>query len=139
MKQRPQKTLKMKRKRRTSLEGAVRSALEAYFIKCPKPNTQEITHISDDLGLERDVVRVWFCNRRQKGKRLALPLDEEGDIQYYEQSASPLNLAQSPISSQGYPPSGYPGAPPPLYMPQLHRPDVMKPGLHPGLVGHLTG
>uniref|UniRef100_A0A3Q3XAG0 POU domain protein n=1 Tax=Mola mola TaxID=94237 RepID=A0A3Q3XAG0_MOLML len=58
-----------KRKRRTSLEGAVRSALESYFIKCPKPNTQEITHISDDLGLERDVVRVWFCNRRQKGKR----------------------------------------------------------------------
>uniref|UniRef100_A0A8C7XAK5 POU domain protein n=1 Tax=Oryzias sinensis TaxID=183150 RepID=A0A8C7XAK5_9TELE len=128
-----------KRKRRTSLEGAVRSALEAYFIKCPKPNTQEITHISDDLGLERDVVRVWFCNRRQKGKRLALPLDEEGDIQYYEQSASPLNLAHSPITSQGYPPSGYPGAPPQLYMPQLHRPDVMKPGLHPGLVGHLTG
>lgn len=44
-----------KRKRRTSLEGAVRSALESYFVKCPKPNTQEITHISDDLGLERDV------------------------------------------------------------------------------------
>lgn len=44
-----------KRKRRTSLEGAVRSALESYFMKCPKPNTQEITHISDDLGLERDV------------------------------------------------------------------------------------
>ncbi|KAJ0057234.1 hypothetical protein NL108_002179, partial [Boleophthalmus pectinirostris] len=43
-----------KRKRRTSLEGAVRSALETYFVKCPKPNTQEITHISDDLGLERD-------------------------------------------------------------------------------------
>lgn len=85
------------------------------------------------------MVRVWFCNRRQKGKRLALPLDEEGDIQYYEQSASPLNLAHSPITTQGYPPSGYPGAPPQLYMPQLHRPDVMKPGLHPGLVGHLTG
>ncbi len=44
-----------KRKRRTSLEGAVRSALESYFVKCPKPNTQEITHIADDLGLERDV------------------------------------------------------------------------------------
>lgn len=44
-----------KRKRRTSLEGTVRSALESYFLKCPKPNTQEITHISDDLGLERDV------------------------------------------------------------------------------------
>lgn len=50
-----------KRKRRTSLEGAVRSALESYFIKCPKPNTQEITHISDDLGLERDV-RAGFAS-----------------------------------------------------------------------------
>ncbi|TKS84608.1 POU domain, class 5, transcription factor 1 [Collichthys lucidus] len=129
-----------KRKRRTSLEGAVRSALESYFIKCPKPNTQEITHISDDLGLERDVVRVWFCNRRQKGKRLALPLDEECDGQYYEQSPSPLNMIPSPVPSQGYPASSYPGAPPPtLYMPQLHRPDVLKQALHPGLVSHLTG
>lgn len=158
-----------KRKRRTSLEGAVRSALESYFIKCPKPNTQEITHISDDLGLERDVstnsksdaahhfermcvtflkdkrsswqvVRVWFCNRRQKGKRLALPLDEECDGQYYEQSHSPLNMAPSPIPSQGYPASSYTGAPPPtLYMPQLHRADVLKQALNPGLVSHLTG
>lgn len=115
-----------KRKRRTSLEGAVRSALESYFLKCPKPNTQEITHISDDLGLERDVVRVWFCNRRQKGKRLALPLDEECDGQYYEQSPSPLGMAPSPLPSQGYPPA----PPPALYMPQP---------LHPGLVGHLSG
>ncbi|KAM6975652.1 POU domain, class 5, transcription factor 1 [Tautogolabrus adspersus] len=129
-----------KRKRRTSLEGAVRSALESYFIKCPKPNTQEITHISDDLGLERDVVRVWFCNRRQKGKRLALPTDEECDGQYYEQSPSPLNMVPSPIPSQCYPTSSYPNAPPPtLYMAQLHRPDVLKQAMHPGLVSHLTG
>ncbi|KAM4635799.1 POU domain, class 5, transcription factor 1 [Polymixia lowei] len=127
-----------KRKRRTSLEGTVRSALESYFVKCPKPNTQEITHISDDLGLERDVVRVWFCNRRQKGKRLALPLDEECEGQYYEQSPPPLNMAPSPIPSQGYPGASYPGAPPALYMPQLHRPDVFK-QMHPGLVSHLTG
>lgn len=55
-----------KRKRRTSLEGAVRSALEAYFIKCPKPNTQEITHISDDLGLERDVRKLISAQNIQK-------------------------------------------------------------------------
>ncbi|XP_041826840.1 POU domain, class 5, transcription factor 1 [Melanotaenia boesemani] len=129
-----------KRKRRTSLEGAVRSALEAYFVKCPKPNTQEITHISDDLGLERDVVRVWFCNRRQKGKRLALPMDEECEGQYYEQSLSPLNMAAPAIPTQGYPASSYPGGPPPmLYMPPLHRPDVLKQALHPGLVSHMTG
>lgn len=161
-----------KRKRRTSLEGAVRSALESYFIKCPKPNTLEITHISDDLGLERDVstnskkwwncafflkvqlftflkvsccsrqvVRVWFCNRRQKGKRLALPLDEECDGQYYEQqSPSPLTMAPSPMPGQGYPGSVYHGGPPPtLYMPPMHRPDVLKQALHPGLISHLTG
>ncbi|XP_069015652.1 POU domain, class 5, transcription factor 1 [Embiotoca jacksoni] len=128
-----------KRKRRTSLEGTVRSALEAYFVKGPKPNTQEITHISDDLGLERDVVRVWFCNRRQKGKRLALPLDEESENQYYEQNPSPVNMTPSSIPSQGYPASNYPGGPPHLYMPQLHRPEVMKQALHPGLVSHLTG
>ncbi|XP_056146426.1 POU domain, class 5, transcription factor 1 [Lampris incognitus] len=127
-----------KRKRRTSLEGTVRSALEAYFIKCPKPNPQEITHISEDLGLERDVVRVWFCNRRQKRKRLALPLDEECEGQYYEQSPSPLNMAPSPIPSQSYPAPSYPGAPPTIYMPPLHRPEVFKQALHPGLVSHLT-
>lgn len=33
----------------------MRSALETYFIKCPKPNTEEITHIANELGLERDV------------------------------------------------------------------------------------
>ncbi|KAM6987079.1 POU domain, class 5, transcription factor 1 [Aplochiton taeniatus] len=128
-----------KRKRRTSLEGTVRSALEAYFIKCPKPNTQEITHISDDLGLERDVVRVWFCNRRQKGKRLALPFDEECEGQYYEQSPPHPHMAPSPIPGQGYP--GAPGHPgnPALYMPHLQRPDVFKQAMHPGLVGHLTG
>lgn len=44
-----------KRKRRTSLEGAVRSALESFFINCPKPNTQKIIQIANELGLERDV------------------------------------------------------------------------------------
>lgn len=54
-----------KRKRRTSLEGSVRTALESYFVKCPKPNTQEITHIADDLCLERDVspiqLAITYC------------------------------------------------------------------------------
>ncbi|XP_066501783.1 POU domain, class 5, transcription factor 1 [Hoplias malabaricus] len=130
-----------KRKRRTSLEGSVRTALESYFMKCPKPNTLEITHISDDLGLERDVVRVWFCNRRQKGKRLAIPFDEEGaEGQYYEQSPTPPppHMGGTPLSAQGYPGPTHPGAVPTLYMPQLHRPDVFKQTLHPGLVGHLS-
>ncbi|XP_051956629.1 POU domain, class 5, transcription factor 1-like [Xyrauchen texanus] len=127
-----------KRKRRTSLEGTVRSALESYFVKCPKPNTLEITHISDDLGLERDVVRVWFCNRRQKGKRLALPYDDECvESPYYEQSPPP-HMGGTGLPGQGYPGPAHPGAAPALYMPPLHRPDIFKNVLHPGLVGHLT-
>uniref|UniRef100_A0A8C5FZV6 POU domain protein n=1 Tax=Gouania willdenowi TaxID=441366 RepID=A0A8C5FZV6_GOUWI len=62
-----------KRKRRTCLEGPVRTALESYFFKSPKPNTQQLSHISGDLGLDRDVVRVWFCNRRQKGNFVSNP------------------------------------------------------------------
>uniref|UniRef100_A0A8C2BEX9 POU domain, class 5, transcription factor 3 n=1 Tax=Cyprinus carpio TaxID=7962 RepID=A0A8C2BEX9_CYPCA len=129
-----------KRKRRTSLEGTVRSALESYFVKCPKPNTLEITHISDDLGLERDVVRVWFCNRRQKGKRLALPFDDEcAEAQYYEQSPPPPpHMGGTGLPGQGYPGPAHPGGAPALYMPSLHRPEVFKNVLHPGLVGHLT-
>ncbi|XP_023687226.1 POU domain, class 5, transcription factor 1 isoform X2 [Paramormyrops kingsleyae] len=127
-----------KRKRRTSLEGTVRSALESYFIKCPKPNTQEITHISDDLGLERDVVRVWFCNRRQKGKRLALPFDDEcAEGQYFEQSVQVPHMGGTALPGQGYPGPTHPGAPA-LYMPPLHRSEVFKQALHPGLVSHLT-
>ncbi|KTG01586.1 hypothetical protein cypCar_00016148 [Cyprinus carpio] len=114
--------------------------LESYFVKCPKPNTLEITHISDDLGLERDVVRVWFCNRRQKGKRLALPFDDEcAEAQYYEQSPPPPpHMGGTALSGQGYPGPAHPGGAPALYMPSLHRPEVFKNVLHPGLVGHLT-
>ncbi|XP_056146425.1 POU domain, class 5, transcription factor 1-like [Lampris incognitus] len=128
----------IKRKRRTSFDDSVRAALEASFIKCPKPNPEEITRISEDIGLDREVVRVWFCNRRQKRKRPALPLDEECEGQYYEQSPSPLNMAPSLIPSQSYPAPSYPGAPPTIYMPPLHRPEVFRQALHPGLVSHLT-
>ncbi|KAG7264400.1 hypothetical protein CRUP_025005 [Coryphaenoides rupestris] len=125
-----------KRKRRTSLEGTMRAALESYFNQCPKPNTQDITEISTDLGLEKDVVRVWFCNRRQRGKRVALPLDEECEGQYYDQSPPPppLGMMPSPLGSQGYP--AYPAAPPLLYRP-MHNVDSFRQALHPGLVSHL--
>ena len=46
------------------------------------------------------VVRVWFCNRRQKGKRLALPMDEESEDNYYEQSPPQMNITPSPIPGQ---------------------------------------
>ncbi|XDV30819.1 hypothetical protein PO909_033657 [Leuciscus waleckii] len=62
-----------KRKKRTSIEVSVKGALESHFLKCPKPAAQEITSLADNLQLEKEVVRVWFCNRRQKEKRMTPP------------------------------------------------------------------
>ncbi|KAM6985354.1 POU domain, class 3, transcription factor 3-A [Aplochiton taeniatus] len=62
-----------KRKKRTSIEVSVKGALESHFLKCPKPAAQEINSLSDTLQLEKEVVRVWFCNRRQKEKRMTPP------------------------------------------------------------------
>ncbi|KAM7407198.1 hypothetical protein PAMA_003092 [Pampus argenteus] len=62
-----------KRKKRTSIEVSVKGALESHFLKCPKPSAQEITSLADTLQLEKEVVRVWFCNRRQKEKRMTPP------------------------------------------------------------------
>uniref|UniRef100_A0A672GXE7 POU domain protein n=1 Tax=Salarias fasciatus TaxID=181472 RepID=A0A672GXE7_SALFA len=59
-----------KRKKRTSIEVGVKGALESHFLKCPKPGAAEINSLADSLQLEKEVVRVWFCNRRQKEKRM---------------------------------------------------------------------
>uniref|UniRef100_A0A8C9WF87 POU domain protein n=1 Tax=Scleropages formosus TaxID=113540 RepID=A0A8C9WF87_SCLFO len=62
-----------KRKKRTSIEVSVKGALESHFLKCPKPTASEIAALADSLQLEKEVVRVWFCNRRQKEKRMTPP------------------------------------------------------------------
>ncbi|XP_037082207.1 LOW QUALITY PROTEIN: POU domain, class 3, transcription factor 3-like [Pollicipes pollicipes] len=58
-----------KRKKRTSIEVSVKSLLEQHFMKQPKPASPEISSLAGSLQLEKEVVRVWFCNRRQKEKR----------------------------------------------------------------------
>ncbi|VDK31729.1 unnamed protein product [Taenia asiatica] len=67
-----------KRKKRTSIEVGVKGVLEGHFIRQPKPAAQDITNLADTLGLEKEVVRVWFCNRRQKQKRLNPAAFENG-------------------------------------------------------------
>lgn len=52
-----------RRKKRTSIESTVRVALERAFLKNPKPTSDEIRMIGDNLCMEKEVVRVWFCNR----------------------------------------------------------------------------
>uniref|UniRef100_A0A8C5Y2K9 POU domain protein n=1 Tax=Microcebus murinus TaxID=30608 RepID=A0A8C5Y2K9_MICMU len=86
-------TLVQARKRkRTSIENRVRGNLENLFLQCPKPTLQQISHIAQQLGLEKDVVRVWFCNRRQKGKRSSGDYSQRGGVRL------PGLLSQGPVS-----------------------------------------
>ncbi|XP_026127950.1 POU domain, class 2, transcription factor 1-like isoform X5 [Carassius auratus] len=65
--------LNRRRKKRTSIETNIRVALEKSFLENPKPTSEEITMIADQLNMEKEVIRVWFCNRRQKEKRINPP------------------------------------------------------------------
>jgi len=69
-----------KRKKRTSIEVSVKGALETHFHKQPKPSAQEISALAESLQLEKEVVRVWFCNRRQKEKRMTPPTGVMGEM-----------------------------------------------------------
>ena len=60
-----------RRKKRTSIDSIIKGSLEKSFICNPKPRSGEMQAISDSLCLQKEVVRVWFCNRRQKMKRVS--------------------------------------------------------------------
>ncbi|XP_045901861.1 POU domain, class 2, transcription factor 2 isoform X8 [Micropterus dolomieu] len=88
-----------RRKKRTSIETNVRVALERAFMTNQKPTSEEILLIAEQLNMEKEVIRVWFCNRRQKEKRIN------------PSSATP------PLTSQ--PPSAPPTHKPPCYSPHM--------------------
>ncbi|XP_045910308.1 pituitary-specific positive transcription factor 1 [Micropterus dolomieu] len=64
-----------KRKRRTTISLGAKEALERSFVEKSKPSSQEIARIAKGLHLEKEVVRVWFCNRRQREKRVKTSLN----------------------------------------------------------------
>merc|ERR1719510_1151793 len=119
-----------KRKKRTSIEVSIKGALEQHFNKNPKPSAQEITSLADSLQLEKEVVRVWFCNRRQKEKRMTPPqcggeyppgMDDQSNPGLYDQQ--PQGLPHDPHM----PP--HMGQCSPLH-PQHHSPPMMSPSQH---------
>uniref|UniRef100_A0A670HPM1 POU domain protein n=1 Tax=Podarcis muralis TaxID=64176 RepID=A0A670HPM1_PODMU len=65
-----------KRKRRTTISIAAKEALESHFAEQSKPSSQEIMRMAEGLNLEKEVVRVWFCNRRQREKRVKTSLHQ---------------------------------------------------------------
>jgi len=59
-----------KKRKRTSIGAAEKRSLEAYFAMQPRPSSDKIAAIAEKLDLSKNVVRVWFCNQRQKKKRM---------------------------------------------------------------------
>lgn len=84
-----------RRKKRTSIETNVRVSLERAFIMNPKPTSEEIGNLADSLYMEKEVVRVWYCNRRQKEKRIN-PNESESPTESLNGSSSGLFGVSSP-------------------------------------------
>ena len=59
-----------RKRKRTSIAAPEKRSLEAYFAIQPRPSGEKIAQIADKLDLKKNVVRVWFCNQRQKQKRM---------------------------------------------------------------------
>ncbi|KAG1650818.1 POU domain, class 2, transcription factor 2 [Nymphon striatum] len=81
-----------RRKKRTSIETTIRIALERAFLQNPKPTSEEISMLANSLQMEKEVVRVWFCNRRQKEKRINPPSMSQS-------MGSPTSLSPHHLSS----------------------------------------
>uniref|UniRef100_H3AXH1 POU domain protein n=1 Tax=Latimeria chalumnae TaxID=7897 RepID=H3AXH1_LATCH len=112
-----------RKRKRTSLETTAKGTLESFFLKCSKPSLQEIAQIAEELSLDKDVVRVWFCNRRQKGKRSLYQSEEE----YETPPQYGVHPFQPPVPTMHLPNSvvqqAYNGTPFPttLYVPQFYE------------------
>ncbi|XP_072513333.1 POU domain, class 2, transcription factor 1a [Salminus brasiliensis] len=93
--------LNRRRKKRTSIDTNIRVALEKSFLEqSQKPTSEEITMIADQLSMEKEVVRVWFCNRRQKEKRINPPSSSAPStpIKTIFTSPTPVSSASSALT-----------------------------------------
>jgi class 2 POU domain transcription factor len=87
-------SLSRRRKKRTSIDTSVRIALEKAFLHNSKPTSEEILMLSDGVGMDKEVVRVWFCNRRQKEKRINPPNSLSSDMVMRMVNTSMLSKGQ---------------------------------------------
>jgi hypothetical protein len=62
-----------KRRTRTFINGSAKIKLEDYFQKEPRPSPEALDKLADSVKMNYKVLRIWFCNRRQKEKRMKQP------------------------------------------------------------------
>jgi len=86
------------RKKRTNIDAALRETLEATFRRQQKPNADEIARLSNALRLDREVVRVWFCNRRQKHKKRGQPVALQTERVVCDHTVSSCTAESAPLT-----------------------------------------
>ncbi|XP_020837467.1 POU domain, class 5, transcription factor 1.2-like isoform X2 [Phascolarctos cinereus] len=93
-----------------------------------KPLLQRWLQAVENTDNPQEVVRVWFCNRRQKGKRLLLPYGEDGEALPYELAPGTALVLPTAAVPQNYaaPP---PPVPPALYMSTFPKGEPCLPGM----------
>lgn len=67
------------------------------FLRNSRPTSAEISQLAEELEMERETVRVWFCNRRQKEKRIGSNGDDEQTGSYGSGSQRGSPLSSSPV------------------------------------------
>ncbi|CAF0920438.1 unnamed protein product [Didymodactylos carnosus] len=96
-----------KRKRRTSFTPQAIEILNDAFEINTHPSGVEMTALSSRLNYDREVIRVWFCNKRQalknsikklKGKAKHLTSEDDDD----DETSNPSSTICSPSSSSVY-------------------------------------
>lgn len=129
-----------RRKKRTSIETTVRHALEKAFLQNPKPTSEDISLLAESLTMEKEVVRVWFCNRRQKEKRINPPTScsmaspncqPSPSMQLTLAFASSLNNGSTPPPPPSHqPPNPHQPPPPHQHQPPNHHQQQRPPPQH---------
>ncbi|ODM96412.1 POU domain, class 2, transcription factor 1, partial [Orchesella cincta] len=66
--------IRHKRRKRTKFATSLTTALQRAFTQEPRPTHGQLVALSDNLGIDREVVRIWFCNRSRAKERRLNPL-----------------------------------------------------------------
>ena len=67
-----------RRKRRTSFSPAAIEELNNFFsTKSTHPDSTQMTELADKLNYDREVIRVWFCNKRQALKNTVRRIEND--------------------------------------------------------------
>lgn len=87
-----------KRKRRTSFTPQALEILNDYFEKNTHPSGNQgadMTMLAQKLNYDREVIRVWFCNKRQALKNTMKKLKSENAESNSDASLSPNSSSNS--------------------------------------------